>query len=203
MSLVAGFRKHGFVIGAVVLWIPVVSFGFTKLLSYSTTPGRRAEPPLEWPRGSPIRVSSGKFSLLMFVHPRCGCTRASLGELEIIMAHSDGRARATVLFYEPPEEPAEWTRSDLWQTAVAIHGVDVVEDRGGKIARDFGVYTSGQTLLYNPAGRLLLKGGITAQRGHSGDNAGRSVITALLQGTVEPKSRPVTTPVFGCSLRGE
>ena len=203
MSLAAGLRNHKVVIGAVALWIPIVSFGFAKLLSYSTTPGRRAEPPLEWPAGSRIAVNSGEFSLLMFVHPRCGCTRASLGELDIIMAHSEGRAKATIIFYEPHEEPVEWTKSDLWRTAAAIHGVDVVEDRNGKIAQSFGVYTSGQTLLYNPAGGLLFKGGITAQRGHSGDNAGRSVVTALLQGAVGPDRLPATTPVFGCSLRGE
>ena len=72
------------------------------------------------------------------------------------------------------------------------------------MAKSFGTFTSGQTLLYDSAGRLLFKGGITAYRGHSGDNEGRSLITALLRGDAPAQIKlPVAMPVFGCSLRGE
>jgi hypothetical protein len=139
----------------------------------------------------------------MFAHPQCGCSRASLGELAIIMAHGRGQVNASVFFYRPTEPP-EWTRSHLWETATAIPGVHVFEDPDGSVAESFGVFTSGQTLLYDSAGRLRFKGGITAFRGHSGDNVGRSAINALLHGdALAATAFPVTTPVFGCSLRGE
>jgi hypothetical protein len=109
-----------------------------------------------------------------------------------------------VFFYLPAHETSSWATTDLWQTASAIPGVRVFEDRGAVVAFSFGTFTSGQTLLYDPNGRLLFKGGITAYRGHSGDNAGRSVITALLRGeTPSQINLPVITPVFGCSLREE
>lgn len=121
-----------------------------------------------------------------------------------MMAHAQSLVDVSVFFYFPPEEPKEWTRTDLWELAAAIPGVHVFEDRDGAIAKSFGVFTSGQTLLYNSGGRLLFKGGITAFRGHSGDNFGRSAITGLLQGDAQlARNLPVTTPVFGCSLRGE
>jgi hypothetical protein len=173
------------------------------MLSYSTTPGHPAEPPSEWPRRAAIPRESGKYSLVMFAHPQCQCTRASLGELAIIMAHSASRASARVLVYQPSQEPIEWSRAELWHAASAIPGVQVAEDRDAEIAASFGVYTSGQTLLYDPAGRLVFHGGITAFRGHSGDNAGRSTITGLLQGAIAAPKVPFTTRVFGCSLRGE
>ena len=92
----------------------------------------------------------------------------------------------------------------LWTTAREIPGVHVFEDRGAKVAQSFGAFTSGQTLLYNRDGHLLFKGGITAFRGHSGDNAGRIAILALLQHeTPRTSIVPVVTPVLGCSLRGE
>jgi hypothetical protein len=64
-------------------------------------------------------------------------------------------------------------------------------------ARRFGASTSGQTLLYNMAGRLVFNGGITIARGHSGSNDGRDAVVALLSGLVPMHT---ITPVFGCSL---
>jgi hypothetical protein len=111
---------------------------------------------------------------------------------------------SSVFFFRPRAQPPEWTRTDLWETAKAIPGVQVFEDPDSSVAQRFGVFTSGQTLLYDSAGRLRFKGGITAFRGHSGDNLGRSTITALLHGDALPATAfPMTTPVFGCSLRGE
>ncbi len=204
MSLVAGIRKNAIIAMAVALWIPAVGYGIKALWRYSITAGHPAESLAEWPRFAPIERAAGRSTLVMFAHPQCPCTRASLGELAIIVAHGRDRVNAFVFFYRPPAEPAEWTQTDLWQTATAIPGVLAFEDRDGTVARSFGVFTSGQTLLYDPAGRLQFQGGITAFRGHSGDNAGRSAITTLLQGdAVLAKNVRVTTPVFGCSLRGD
>jgi hypothetical protein len=204
MSPVAGMKKNALIGAAVALWIPAVGFGISTLWKYSITPGHPAEPPVNWLRRAPIERASGRATLVMFAHPLCGCSRASLGELAIIMAHESEKVNASVFFYRAPGEPSQWARTDLWETATAIPGVGVSEDPGGSVAQSFGVFTSGQTLLYDSEGRLQFKGGITGSRGHSGDNAGRSVITALLQGDPLLATRlPVTTPVFGCSLRGE
>jgi hypothetical protein len=204
VSLVSGLKKHGVVGVVILLWIPAVGFGISKLLKYSTTPGQAAIAPFDWPRDAPIESPSSMAALVMFAHPQCGCSRASLGELAIIMAHSRNRLSASVFFYKPRGEQGESTRSELWEMAKAIPGVRVFEDINASVAKSFGVFTSGQTLLYDRTGRLLFKGGITAFRGHSGDNPGRSAITALLQGDARGKSDfPLTTPVFGCSLRGE
>lgn len=127
-----------------------------------------------------------------------------MGELAILMARAHGKVTANVLFYAPEDEPSTWAKTDLWETAEKIPGVTVKEDPDNNIARSFGVFTSGQTLVYDSDGRLIFNGGITASRGHSGDNYGRDAIIALLQ--EHPARRatlPVTSPVFGCSLRTE
>lgn len=204
MPLVGRTKKNFIVIVAFVLWIPAVAFGITTLWKYSTAAGHPAEPPIDWPEKAPLARLVGRASLVMFAHPQCGCSRASLGELALIMAHARAPVNAAVFFYSPSAEPGEWCKTDLWQSAAAIPGVQVFKDRDGEVARSFGVFTSGQTLLYDSAGRLLFKGGITAFRGHSGDNAGRSAIAVLLQREPsEVRNVPVSTPVFGCSLRGE
>ncbi len=204
MSFSAGLKKQAVIAAAVALWIPAVAFGINILWSYSTTPGRTGGPPLDWPTNAPIAREKGRATLVMFAHPQCECSRATLGELAILMAQTHRQLDVDVFFYLPAHEASAWAQTDLWHGASAMPGVRVHEDREGAVAQSFGAFTSGQTLLYDSSGRLLFKGGITAFRGHSGDNAGRSAITALLQSEPSPGTiLPVITPVFGCSLRGE
>ena len=195
-------RKHAAVAIALAVWLPGVAYGFSVLWRYSMTPGHPASPPVKWPQQLQIQRKPTQATLLMFAHPQCGCSKASLGELAILMAHT--HVNANVLFYAPQDEPTTWAQTDLWETAEKIPGVTVIEDHDNNIAGSFGVFTSGQTLVYDSEGRLIFNGGITASRGHSGDNYGRDAIISLLQ--EHPAQRttlPVTSPVFGCSLRTE
>ena len=184
---------------AVALWLPMVGFGLVVLWKYAASPGRASEVS-DWPLDAPIRRASDRSTLLMFAHPHCPCSRASVGELAILMTRAQKDVSARVLFYQPKSESAEWVRTDLWRSAAAIPGVEVLADPENAIASRFGAFTSGQTLLFERNGRLMFRGGITAARGHSGDNAGRDAVLALLHG---PQAPLQSTPVFGCSLRGE
>jgi hypothetical protein len=112
------------------------------------------------------------------------------------MAQADGRVAAYVLFVKPEGSADDWEQTDLWQSAASIPGVHVLVDDGAEALR-FHAVTSGQTALYDVAGRLLFSGGITASRGHSGDNAGRSAIVSLLN---SGEAEQTETAVFGCSL---
>jgi hypothetical protein len=81
-----------------------------------------------------------------------------------------------------------------------MRNVEILRDDDAVEARRFGVFTSGQSLLYAPDGALLFSGGITASRGHAGDNAGIAAIAALARGR---GAATTETPVFGCALRSE
>ncbi len=133
----------------------------------------------------------------MLAHPHCPCTRASVGELALLMAQTQGKAAAYVLFLKLPDFTEEWEKTDLWYSAANIPGVTVLEDEDGAEAKLFNASTSGQTLLYDADGKLLFSGGITGARGHSGDNAGRGAIVSLLN---EGKAEQTETAVFGCPL---
>jgi hypothetical protein len=183
---------------ACAVWMLTVGFGAATMFRYAGTPGRIAAPPREWPRDAAIRPSQGKYSLLLFVHPECPCSRASMEELARLMV-SPRQLDAVVVFFAPESAP-DWKNSDLYASARRIPGVRVVTDPDGSIGRQFGVRTSGQTLLFDTRGALAFNGGITIARGHAGDNEGVDAIAALLRGGA-PLHR--TTPVFGCSLYGE
>lgn len=172
--------------------------GLAVIWSYEVGPGPAAEAPSRWPEGSVLARAADRPTLLMFVHPHCPCSRASLRELDRALAQIAGRARVHVVFVKPSGTPPGWERSDLWDAATAIPGVDVSRDDGGHESARFDALTSGQTLLYGTDGRLLFSGGITVSRGHSGDNAGRAAIVALALGNRAPRR---ATHVFGCLLR--
>jgi hypothetical protein len=114
------------------------------------------------------------------------------------MTHCQGLVNAQVVFMKPPSVSAEWTRTDLWDSAADIPGVVLRLDVDGAEQRRFAASISGEVFLYRPDGGLAFHGGITASRGHSGDNDGRSALESLLH------NRNVLTnksPVFGCELQ--
>lgn len=184
-------------LSGITLWLMVVGVGLSVLWGYENTPGGAAEPPRQWPADSRIRRQPGRATLVMMAHPHCPCTRASIGELASLMAHSQGRLTAYVLFLRPPGFSQDWEKTDLWQSAVNIPGVETLIDDGGTEARRFRAVTSGQALLYGTDGRLLFSGGITGSRGHSGDNAGRSAIASIMNTGAAERDE---TFVFGCPL---
>jgi hypothetical protein len=191
-------RWSGVVI-AIALWAILVTVGMVLLARYSLGPGRAADAPVVWPASSHLPRDAGRPLLVMVAHPRCSCTRASLSELAILMAHCAGRVSAVVLFVRPPNTTAAWNDTDLRRTAEAIPGVRVLVDSVGSEASRFGAATSGQVFLYDAQGHLQFSGGITAGRGHEGDNPGRTILQAQILGGATGRS---TTPVFGCGLFG-
>lgn len=181
-------------------WLFAIGTGLVLILDYENASGSSGSAPKQWISGTSIPLDPVRNTLVMFAHPKCPCTRASLGELNRLLAQSNGRIAAHVLFFRPPGYPAEWTHSELWRTAAAIPGVTVQDDTNDAVARKFGAETSGYVLLYNPSGQLLFRGGITGSRGHAGDNIGESAVISLASG----KPAAVTqTPVYGCSLLTE
>ena len=133
----------------------------------------------------------------MLAHPRCPCTRASIGELAILMNRLKGRVRATVLFVKPAAGAADWEASGLMASAARIPGVSVLVDEGGREAARLGARTSGQVLLYGRSGELEFAGGITPGRAHMGDNVGIDRIVSLV--TRGEADRRLSS-VFGCAL---
>ena len=181
----------------VAAWLLSVAIGFAILVRYDQRSGQPADPPMRWPARSALERTSGRATLVMLVHPRCPCSRASLEELDGIIASAPGRATVHVVFVTPRALTDDWDESDLWRTAARMPGVHLQDDDGTEAAR-FGSSTSGQVVLYDADGALRFSGGITPSRGHAGDNAGRAVVIALLLG--RPADETARTPVFGCSL---
>ncbi len=97
-------------------------------------------------------------TLVMFVHPRCSCSRASLRELAYIMARARHNLTAHIFFYQPAHRPDTWIETDLWHYARTIPFTTVHRDPDGKLAERFGALASGQVVLFRPDGRRVFYG---------------------------------------------
>lgn len=180
----------------VALWALGLVGGFGWLAEYKATPGAVTTPAARWPSGTSLHRDPGRPTLVMFAHPHCPCTRASVSELaRLVAAHPALSSR--VVFLKPEGVPEGWEQTDLWRTVAAIPGALPVLDDSGVEAARFGALTSGYTAVYGTGGDLLFSGGVTPSRGHEGDSFGRRRIESILAtGTADRRD----SPVFGCAL---
>ena len=191
--------RPGFLVtgGLLFVWMAGIAWGLSALSAYDNRPGAEASAPQRWPATTTLARTSDAATLVFLAHPQCTCTRASLDELAEILARARTKPRTYVLFLKPRGVTDTWEQTDLWRRAALLPGASIVRDDDGAEARRFGVETSGQTLLYDRTGALVFSGGITASRGHAGENAGELALISLL---TNGRSDRRATSVFGCPL---
>jgi hypothetical protein len=141
--------------------------------------------------------------MLVFLHPQCRCSFATLNELGTISASARRKPLGEsptidILFFRPQD--SGWTPGELWAEAQHLPGAHVAWDDGGREARRFGAKTSGFVVLYGAGGDLLFSGGVTGSRGHEGTNYG---IERLRTSLDSGKRATKTSFVFGCALGGD
>ena len=192
-----------------VLWLAAIVASFYFLGVYENSPGKLGTIPEKWLKTSQIAITRQKPTLLVFLHPRCPCSKATLGALEIVISRSINPCEIIVVFYTPKDEKENWYQTHLFYNTQKISrflqqnkpgtALNIYIDLEAQEAKKFGVRTSGTVLLYDQTHSLRFHGGITLSRGHfdSGDNFGVNAVVNILNN----KATKITqTPVFGCSI---
>jgi hypothetical protein len=179
-----------------IVWLLLICAGSRALLNFASGPGQPGAPPERWPVASSIIPPRDRFTLVMTLHPQCTCSIATLAELQILLDRAPQKPAAYLLFHREGASSAEVASGDLWKRASAFPGVTLISDDGAQAAI-FHANTSGQIMLYDPSGKLSFKGGITAARGHQGENYGLGRLLSSLQ-TIPTST--ASAPVFGCPL---
>lgn len=179
------------------IWGGCVSAGWYLLERETSTPAVPREFAVRWPADSQLPRVPGRLTVVVFLHPRCPCSRATLEELSRLMTRIADRASVLAVFLAPQSHGENWHQTDQWNAARRIPGVQVIADVDGLEARRFRADVSGRTLLYDADGVRQFDGGITQSRGHAGDNPGSAAIAELVL-----RGRSATTHgrAFGCPL---
>jgi len=180
-----------------VPWICALAASFIQLERYASTPGAPADPPKTWPSLSSLARALDAPTLVVTLHPSCPCSRATISELDRIVARSQGHLLIYVLFDIPEDLDPSWVTGESLALVGRIPGIRVVIDRAGRESALFDAKTSGQVVLYDERGDLRFRGGITPARAHAGDSIGRAVILDLIH---EGRAERTEAPVFGCEL---
>jgi hypothetical protein len=189
-----------------------VATGWYQLARFSSTPGEQTAAPARLPSNIPQISAISEISeikttpalaaansssqtplLLVFMHPRCSCTPATLQQLDHILDVSHAPVRLALVVYQSAvvNEPSAQSARLLRHTA------QIVPDINGRLARRFGAATSGEVVLYSSGGQLLYQGGITPLRAHTGDSLASDALRLALT-TGEAQAR--TFNVFGCPI---
>ena len=194
----AASRRSGWVIWVVTaIWFAAFAGGTVAFLRFEFTPGDETRAPLVWPKDSSLALHPEGMTLVLFAHPHCVCTRASLDELQVVLSHHARPMSAQVVFVQLSGFTDQDMTDESWEKAGRIPGIERRIDKEGVEARRFGALVSGYTVLYDSSGKLLFEGGVTGSRGQVGANAGRNSVIGLLRDGKVDTSR---TPVFGCYL---
>lgn len=183
---------------ALAVWLCLVAVAFQPLLAYQAQPGKQMQVNGDWPRDAELPRTADGAMIVMFVHPLCPCSAASLNGLDRLSAKVGENFRAVVMIEQPANMDAAWADSENARHAARIKGVKVVIDKRQVEAARFGATTSGDTFVYGADGKLLFHGGITPGRGHEGDCAGFDTVCSILRGSTPARS--MSTPSFGCAL---
>ena len=188
-------------VAVLTTWALLVAGGQAMLLEHTTTAGDPGHPPsslsreldaaLRWDRTQPL--------LMLAAHPQCPCLPATLVELQRALAQGSPPT-LRVLVHTPSTPPPAWDAADDAALRRGLPAGAVVDDHDGALAAALGLRTSGHVLLFARDGSLRFTGGITAGRGHEGDNRAGRTLTACLGDTGKPSA---STAVFGCPLQAD
>jgi hypothetical protein len=188
----------------IAVWLGLVACGLGALAGYSSTQGAVGESPQTWPdvAAPEITLSADTHTVVIAVHPRCPCTRATINELERSLAASAEEPIIYALIFEPTPGELEHADEAFARTRIAarlsrLTGVRMIPDPGSALAQRFGALTSGHTLVYDDSGSLVYSGGLTPTRAHEGPNTGSASLVQLLNGG---SAVAESAPVYGCPL---
>jgi hypothetical protein len=184
MPVTATDRRRGRAVLTACWLVSVIGTG-VQGLGFDKAPGSPGRVQAEWPAVEP--QPADRPTLLLFAHPKCPCTSAALDELDDTLRRCATRPRVTIYFVCPPGVPATWECGRNWDKALGVGGCRVERDADGRLARSFGVETSGHALLFTAGGSLRFSGGV---RSHPPD----------LSGLLDSDGPPVRADVFGCPL---
>src|SRR5262249_44731915 len=148
-------------VACLLVWVAALASGFTILERYKSAPADQDRPPERWPALSRIPRVADRPTLLVFAHPHCPRTHATLNELARLLASRPGQVSTYVVAVKPPGVPRDWADTSLTGRASTVPGVTLWRDEDAREAALFRAQASGLTVLYDSHGRRLFSGGIT------------------------------------------
>jgi hypothetical protein len=187
----------------IFVWLLAIAGGWycVERHEFATSETAAAQAVDRWPSDSLLPCDRDRPALVLFLHPKCPCSRATLAELDRLLAtKSEPTAEPLQLIIVatvPQNADETWWDTGTVAKSSALPGARMFIDRAGQEAARFGATTSGMVMYFDASGLRRYAGGITVARGHEGRSAGGDAVEALVRGET---TKPSSLPVFGCRL---
>ena len=100
---VIGIRKSLLLIILGILWLSALA-GFALLAYYDLKPGSNGQMPLKWPANTCLALANKGCTAVVFLHPQCPCSIATIDELEKIIdacAHAGSKLKVYAEVWQP------------------------------------------------------------------------------------------------------
>jgi len=144
------------------------------------------------------RALHGRITLLNFWSPDCACSRFMEPHVRDLVARFQphGVQLITVILTDDTrasdEEVLGWWRARGIQTPALV-------DRGGRLARQFGVWAGPAAVIVDARGRIVYTGAYNIGRYCTNERTAyaQQALEALLAGRTPPRAK---TPFYGCQL---
>lgn len=196
---------------AVIIWLALSICTMTSFWAYEATPGTPPAVAECAPAESSILLASEHSTLVVFIHPKCVCTNATLLELRRIWNQFDSTVQPKCIFAlrQPADRRSAWIETSIERMCRDFPEATVLYDYGGLEAKRHGITTSGTCILYASNGHRIFCGGITASRGHQGPAYGQDLLlermktfssNSELHCSNQPGLNHDVCPAFGCPL---
>jgi hypothetical protein len=183
-------------------WLAACAIGAYLAMRHEFEPGRLDALRCGWPADTILESNPGKITVVVFLHPRCVCTAATVKQLLCALRSQPQVVLIAVVFTPGDAESAgAWDDGEYVRMIRAgVSNACVFQDREGAEAGKFGAATSGTILVFDGEGRETFRGGITNRRGGEDVNPGLRRFCSALNGD-QANEHENPTPVFGCPLQ--
>ena len=183
------------VISITVIWLTLFATAYYVLLQYDF---KSSDSKLsKIPRATQLPISKQGPTLIAFLHAKCPCSRASINEIDRLLTSHGKDLKTIFVFSKEKDLELAWIQeSELYKKAQKM-SVEIIIDPNNSEAKVFKAQTSGKVFLVSPKQEILFQGGVTASRGHEGNNSGITAIQKILAGK---NSQIDFQPSFGCLI---
>lgn len=179
------------------VWLVAVCFSIAWFSKYESTAGAIGPQNRAWPASTTLPRNLNGPTIVLFLHPKCPCSTASIRQLFEFTDGVKDAAIVTVLVL-PTGTDESFAQGPVIDLLEREYQHRPIVDREGKEAELFGAQTSGQAYAYGLEARLLFCGGLTPARGQTGYTPSLHKLRTALQ---HRDSGPTSCPVFGCPLQ--
>ncbi len=176
----------------VFVWLNLILASIYYMSNYMFKESVESQAPSVFPANNWVKLNTRKNNLVLFLHPHCPCSFATVNELKRVLARTD--VDLSVVFIDL-DKSYDLSRQELFKQVSQIKAAKIIIDKNNVMTKAFKVYTSGTILAYNKDGGLIFQGGITAGRGEEGDNLAKNKLVQSLKCQKMSQAQ-----VFGCSL---